>query len=213
MLAVVGAPAQSPADAQVSHTQLQLSRDRRYRLAPSDVLDVRFRFSPEFNQEVTVQPDGFIGLQIAGEIKVQGMTISEAADAIVRECSGVLQDPVVIISLKDFVRPVFYVGGNVAKPGRFEFRGSMSVADALATAGGMIPGSRETEVILFRRVAGDMVETKRIDMKRAIEKDSLREDVMLQPNDLIYVPKSKIGKLERFMQVTRLGMYVSPIPF
>jgi protein involved in polysaccharide export with SLBB domain len=108
---------------------------------------------------------------------------------------------------------VFYVGGNVTKPGRFDLRGSISVSDAIATAGGMVPGSNDTDVILFRRVSADVVEVKRIDLKRAIEKDAMREDVMLEPNDSVYISRSKIGKFERFMQITHLGMYFDPLPF
>jgi polysaccharide export outer membrane protein len=176
------------------------------------VVDVRFRFSPEFNQEVTVGPDGFINLPITGEIKIEGLTIFEASQTIVRMSSKTLREPEVTVSLKDYVRPVFYVGGNVVKPGRFELRGQMSATDAIASAGGMIPGSNDKEVVLFRRVSNEMVEVKRINMKSAIEKDALREDVALQPNDSIYVSKSKIGKFERFMQVSHLGLYF-PIPY
>ncbi|HEV2688967.1 MAG TPA: hypothetical protein VGV35_10440 [Bryobacteraceae bacterium] len=35
------------------------SRNERYRLQPSDIIAVAFRFTPEFNQTLTVQPDGF----------------------------------------------------------------------------------------------------------------------------------------------------------
>jgi polysaccharide export outer membrane protein len=187
-------------------------RSPRYKLQASDVLNVTFRFSPEFNQEVTIEPDGFISLQVTGELKVQGMTIGEATQAIASKAALILKDPVVNISLKDFAPSVIYVGGNVVKPGRLDLRGRMSVTDAIASAGGMIPGSKDTDVVLFRRVSNDMVEVKRIDMKRAIEKDALMEDVVLQPNDSIYVSKSKIGKLERFMQVSHLGLYF-PIPY
>jgi hypothetical protein len=40
----------------------------------------------------------------------------------------------------------------------------------------------------------------------------LREDVALEPNDAIYVGKSVSGKIDRFMQITRLGMYFNPLP-
>jgi hypothetical protein len=76
-----------------------------------------------------------------------------------------------------------------------------------------VPGSNDTDVLLFRRVSADMVEVKRIDLKRAIEKDALREDVILGPNDSVYISRSKIGNFERFMQVTHLGMYFNPLPF
>ena len=37
----------------------------RYTLHPGDVLDIQYRYTPEFNQTVTVQPDGFISLRSA----------------------------------------------------------------------------------------------------------------------------------------------------
>ena len=47
----------------------------RYRLQPGDVLEVQFRYTPEFNQTLTVQPDGYISLEIGGDLKVAGFTI------------------------------------------------------------------------------------------------------------------------------------------
>jgi polysaccharide export outer membrane protein len=185
----------------------------RYRLQPSDVLEVRFRFSPEFNETVSVQPDGFITLQVTGDLKVAGFTVPEATQEIVQKSAKVLHDPEVTIALKEFVKPAFYVGGNVVKPGKFELRGEMTVTDAITSAGGFSPGSKDTDVLLFRRISREMVEVKRIDVKRTIEKEALREDIGLQPNDSIYVSKSWIGNIDRFMQVTRLGMYFNPLPF
>lgn len=209
---VLSSTSEAAASAATPARTTMADRSPRYKLQASDVLNVTFRFSPEFNQEVTIEPDGFISLQVTGELNVQGMTIAEATQAIARKAALMLKDPVVNISLKDFAPSVIYVGGNVVKPGRFDLRGRMSVTDAIASAGGMIPGSKDTDVVVFRRVSNDMVEVKRIDMKRAIEKDALMEDVVLQPNDSIYVSKSKIGKLERFMQVSHLGLYF-PIPY
>ncbi|MDP8980807.1 MAG: polysaccharide export protein [Acidobacteriota bacterium] len=188
-------------------------RADRYRLQPSDVLEVRFRFSPEFNETVTVQPDGFITLQVAGDLKIAGLTVPEATLEIVQKSAKVLHDPEVTIALKEFVKPAFYVGGNVVKPGKFELHGEMTLTDAITSAGGFAPGAKDTDVLLFRRISREMVEVKRIDVKRAIDKDALREDIDLQPNDSIYVSKSWVGKIDRFMQVTRLGMYFNPLPF
>lgn len=188
-------------------------RADRYRLQPSDVIEVRFRFSPEFNETVSVQPDGFITLQVTGDIKVAGSTVPEATQEIVRKSAKVLHDPEVTIALKEFVKPAFYVGGNVVKPGKFELHGDMTVTDAITSAGGFAPGAKDTDVLLFRRISREMVEVKRIDVKRAIEKEALREDIGLQPNDSIYVSKSWVGKIDRFMQVARLGMYFNPLPF
>src|SRR5882762_7959141 len=76
--------------------------EERYRLQPGDVLEVQFRYSPEFNQTVTVQPDGYVSLEIGGDLKVAGMTIEQTRLAILRKASTRLQDPVAIVILKEF---------------------------------------------------------------------------------------------------------------
>jgi len=52
-------------------------RTPRYLLRPDDVLDLSFEFSPEFNQTVSVQPDGYVSLRGIGEMHVAGKTIPE----------------------------------------------------------------------------------------------------------------------------------------
>src|SRR5207244_12321223 len=61
--------------------------EERYRLQPGDVFEVQFRYSPEFNQTVTVQPDGYVSLEIGGGLNVAGRTIKQDRRAI-REKAG-----------------------------------------------------------------------------------------------------------------------------
>src|SRR2546421_11385934 len=68
--------------------------EERYRLQPGDVFEVQFRYSPEFNQTVTVQPDGYVSLEIGGDLKVAGLTIEQAHRAILKKAGERLQDPV-----------------------------------------------------------------------------------------------------------------------
>ena len=86
-------------------------RDPRYRLQPTDVLEIHYRYTPEFDQTVTVQPDGFVTLQIVGDLKLQGLTLDQLKAAILEKAARRLNDPEVTIVLKDFERPYFVVGG------------------------------------------------------------------------------------------------------
>ena len=53
-----------------------------YRLCKSDVVEIKFVFSPEFNQSVSVQPDGFVTLQGIEELYAEGMTLPQFREAI-----------------------------------------------------------------------------------------------------------------------------------
>src|SRR6202167_4348044 len=76
-------------------------RDPRYRLQPTDVLEIHYRYSPEFDQTVTVQPDGFVTLQIVGDLKLQALTLEQAKAAILEKASLRLKEPEVTLVLKD----------------------------------------------------------------------------------------------------------------
>ena len=77
-------------------------RNQRYHLHSADVLELSFPFTPEFNQTVTVQPDGYITLRGADDIRVEGQTLPEVSKSIRIAYSRVLHDPVINIGLKDF---------------------------------------------------------------------------------------------------------------
>ncbi len=105
-------------------------RNPRYRLHKSDVIDVEFTFSPEFNQTLTVQPDGYISMKGAGEVQAENKTLAELSRAIASAYGGILHDPVITISLKDFDKPFFLASGQVGKPGKYELRSDTTVTEA-----------------------------------------------------------------------------------
>ncbi len=95
----------------------------RYRVAPDDIMDISFTFSPELNQTVTVQPDGFINLKEVGDIHVQDQTTTQVAELVHKAYAKILHDPAITVVLKDFNKPSFIVGGEVHHP---TGRGSMT---------------------------------------------------------------------------------------
>ena len=187
------------------------SRTPRYRIQSSDVLELQFRFTPEFNQTLTVQPDGFVALQAAGEVKLLDLSVEEAVKAVVAQYKGILHDPAISIVLKDFNKPYFVVGGEVAHPGKFELRGALTLTDAIAMAGGLTQNGKQDQLLLFRRVTPETAEVKKLNLKQVLGKGNLLEDIRLSPGDGIYVAKSTLGKIDRFMSVSRLGVFF-PIP-
>lgn len=187
------------------------SRTPRYRIQTSDVLELQFRFTPEFNQTVTVQPDGFVALQAAGEVKLLDLSSDEAVKVVAAKYKGILNDPAINIVIKEFNKPYFVVGGEVTHPGKFELRGALTLTDAIAMAGGLTPNAKQDQLLLFRRVSPETAEVKKLNLKQVLGKGNLLEDIRLAPGDGIYVSKSTLGKIDRFMSVARLGVFF-PIP-
>jgi polysaccharide export outer membrane protein len=184
-----------------------------YRLRPSDVVDISFTVAPEFNQTLTVQPDGYVMLKDAGMVEVQDLNLEQFTEAIQKAYRGYLHDPQVAVALKDFEHPYFIVGGQVGKPGKYELRSDTTVAEAVQIAGGLTQDSKHSQVVLFRRVNDDLVETRLLNLKKMMKESSLKEDAHLQPGDLVFVPQNSISKIARFLSKPSLSAYVSPTQF
>lgn len=182
----------------------------RYRLQPGDVLEVQYRYSPEFNQTVTVQPDGYVSLEIGGDLKVAGFTVEQARQAILREAGKRLQDPVATIVLKEFQRPYFVVAGEVAQPGKIEMRERVTALQAIMLAGGMKETARSSQVVVFRKINSDTAEVKLLNLKSIRRTSDLENDLTLQAGDMVYVPRDKISKIERFMRLASVAAFMAP---
>ena len=184
-----------------------------YRLSKSDTVDVNFTFSPDFNQTLTVQPDGFVALKGAGTLLAEGLTIPQVQQAIVTAYRGFLHQPEVTVTLKDFDRPYFLASGEVARPGKYELRGDLTVNEAVAMAGGFTKEARHSQVILFRRVSAYIAESHVIDVKKMLDSRDLREDLHLRPGDFIFVPQSRISKIRRYVPTNAMSWYMNPLQF
>lgn len=187
-----------------------LQRRRRYQLRLSDVLVLSFPFTPEFDQTVTVQPDGYITLRGVGSIRVEGQTVPEVTEALRIAYIKILRDPVITVELRDFERPYFIVGGEVGRPGKFDLRGETTVVEAVAIAGGLRDSAKHSQVLVFHRVRDGWVKATKVNVKKLLQEGNLEEAAYLQPGDFIYVPKSTFSKIAPFIPNTSLGAYVNP---
>jgi len=188
-------------------------REWRYRIHASDLLELNFLLTPEYNQTVTVQPDGYVTLRDVGDLRAAGSTLLELTESVKAAYSKILHDPVLTIDPKDFEKPYFVVGGQVGKPGKFAWRSDVTLTQAIALAGGFTEASKHSQVLLFRRVSNEWSEAKIINVKKMLNSRNLQEDPELQPGDMLFVPKNALSKIKPFLPNTSAGIYSSPAMF
>lgn len=173
-------------------------RNPRYKICRDDVLVLTFPLSPELNQKVIVQPDGFISLQNAGNIRIEGLTLPGVVEAIKKAYAGILHDPIVDVDLADFQKPFFTVLGQVGKPGQYDLRYDITVTQAIAVAGGFEPTAK-TQVFLYRAVSGNWAEVHELKIKELLNGKNINEDVHLRPGDMIFVPEKAITNFRKYV--------------
>jgi polysaccharide biosynthesis/export protein len=185
-------------------------RDARYRLCASDIVSLTFPLTPEFNQSVSIQPDGFASLAGVGDLHLEGLTTQESAEAVRTAYAQILHDPIVSIDLKDFNKPYFIVSGAVGHPGKYDLRGETSASEAVAIAGGLNDSSKHSQVLLFRRANNDWYEVKPLNLKRILQGHEINEDPEILPGDMLFVPQNFISKIKKFIPSSGLGAYYQP---
>jgi polysaccharide export outer membrane protein len=185
--------------------------DIRYTLNAGDVLDIQYRYTPEFNQTVIVQPDGFISLQIGGDVKVVGRDLVQVRNLILAQVKTRLESPEITVILKEFQRPFVVVAGEVAQPGRLEMREKMTAVQAVMMAGGFKDSAKSSQILVFRKLNADTAEVRSLNFKTLTRTTDLENDLTLQPGDMILVPRNRLSKLERYVRIASLATFLNPL--
>jgi polysaccharide export outer membrane protein len=187
-------------------------RNPRYVIQRQDVLSLSFPLSAEMDQTVTVQPDGYINLQNGSSLHAQGLTVPQLVEAVKGAYAGTLHNPIVIVDLKDFQKPFFTVTGQVGKPGQYELRADITVAEAIAVAGGLAPTAK-SQIFLFHRTSEQWFEVKKVNLKDLMHGKKVNEDATLKPGDMIFVPETFITSFRKYVPYSiNAGTYLSNGP-
>jgi polysaccharide export outer membrane protein len=205
-----GASSSSFAAASTDATPGLHERNPRYHLRKGDSFDLDLAYSPEFNQTVAVQPDGYVTLKGVGSIFVEGQTVPELTESLKVAYAKILHDPVIAIALKDFEKPYFIASGQVEKPGKYDLRSDLTVTEGVAIAGGFNDKAKHSQVVLFHPVSGGGYEAKLLNIKKLLASRNLSEDVPLQPGDMIYVPQSAYSRIRPFLPTSSMGAFANP---
>jgi len=183
-------------------------RNPRYKVMRDDILNVSFPISPELNQTVTIQPDGYITLLNAGSVYIQGMTVPEVTDAITKAYAKILHDPIINVNLQDFQKPFFVVTGQVAKPGQYDLRYDTTVSEAIAISGGLLPTAK-TQLLIYHRVSAGWMEVTRYNLKDFLNGKNVNEDAEVKPGDMIFIPEKAITNFRKYVPYS-FGVYANP---
>ena len=72
-----------------------------YKIKIEDVIDVRFPFVPDLNQQERVQSDGFLYLDLVGRVRVLHKTIEQLQKELVDRYSKYIKDPIITVSFRE----------------------------------------------------------------------------------------------------------------
>src|ERR1700683_978370 len=171
-----------------------------YRIQAGDQIAIDFYLNSEFNDNVSVQPDGRIVLRLVGPMQAAGMTPGQLADAINQAYSKELKNPSATVHVQNMPSRQVFVEGQVNHPGSFALQPGMTALQAIADAGGQTDEADLDSVVLIRRDACGRADGSKLELASATNKPESGEDPMLMPHDTVVVPRSSISNVDLFVK-------------
>lgn len=177
-----------------------LAPQKDYLIGVADNLDIKFLYNPEFNElNVPVRPDGRISLQLANDVQAAGLTVNQLREVLVEKYSSEIRKPEVAVIVRTFERNKVFVDGEVLFPGLVEIKGPVTLMHALSLARGWRETARLSNIIVIRKDAEGKSMATNVDLRNVLNGSDLSQDIQLLPYDIVYVPKSNIANVNKFV--------------
>jgi polysaccharide biosynthesis/export protein len=153
--------------------------------------------------EVIVRPDGKISFPLIGDIKAEGLTLTNLDNIITERLKTYVSNPEVSIMIKRFGEQTYKVValGEILSPGVYKFGSPPTITELVASAGGYTKYAVLNSIMVLRGDIRAKPEVIRVNVAQILKSGKLKENILLKPNDIIYVPRSFIGNLNTFMEL------------
>ena len=143
---------------------------------PGDLIRLKIWREPDMSGDIGVNEDGVATLPRIGPLRVAGLAADSLKRMLIRSYAEFLRDPAVDITV---LRRVTILGA-VRTPNVYHLEPTMTVADALALAGGASPDGKQDQVELRRQGGKAVVKLSR---------QTRLGDTPLRSGDELYVPQ------------------------
>ena len=170
-----------------------------YYIAAGDTIEVFVWRDPDLTRDVTIRPDGKLSYPLIGTIKAAGLTIDQLQNEIKEKMSEYIRYPEVTVTVKKFAGNKIIVLGAVTYPGIYTYSGTMTVLEAIAMAGDFTDEGKRESIIVVSDNLTERPKVKRINVLRVMREGTSKRDILLKPNDLVYVPRRFISDFNRFL--------------
>lgn len=166
-------------------------RGKELVLGAGDVIGINVWENSNLNTEATIRPDGTITMPLIGDIKAAGETPTTLKARIKTQLQNYVkvQGTEITVAVKAWKSYRFTIQGEVGRPGVYSSDQYLTVADALAQAGGLTRFAKRNEIQLTRR---DMKtgETRHIPLDYEALASGKRPEmnIYVLPGDTIWVP-------------------------
>src|SRR3989338_3672991 len=163
-----------------------------YKLHPTDIIVITVYGQPDLATKTRISNDGYITFPLLGKVLAEGLTVREFEQKlkVLLEKDYLVSAQAVIFIDSYHTRQVSVIG-EVNNPGKYDMRGEkdMMFMQAIAMAGAFTKFADSTKVKVVRIENGKKT-TININAKDITEKGNKDKDILLKPDDVVFVSES-----------------------
>lgn len=162
-----------------------------YKISGADLIAVTVYEVPEMTRRVRVNASGQVFLPLVGAVDVGGKSMGAAQSLIEKRLAAYVVKPQVTLFIEEYGNRRVSVMGEVQRPGTYVIptESRMTILEAISTAGGFTPVAAQDKARVLRYVNGSPVKYT-IDVRNLAKGENKEEDMVLEPNDVVFVPQS-----------------------
>lgn len=163
-------------------------RKHEYVIGASDGLVINVWQNQDLSTSAVVRPDGTITMPLVGDLKVAGKTPSQVREEIKVAISAFVKETIVTVAVSSVASYRFTVTGSVGQPGSFNSTYYVSVAEALAMAGGPSRFADTSSIEIIRVTSDGKLRRIPIDYDDISTRKRPEANLMLVAGDTVFVP-------------------------
>jgi len=165
--------------------------DSDYIIGPGDTLQVFVWRNPELSVSVPVRPDGKISTPLVEDMVAVGKTAPQLARDMEKVLGEYVRSPKVniIVTTAASAFSLVKVVGQVVHAQALPYREGMTVLDAVLAVGGLGQFAAGNRAHIVRVVNGQET-TIKVKLDDLVNNGDTRQNLALQPGDVLVVPQS-----------------------
>ena len=167
--------------------KFRVEANSEYLIGPGDLLAIDVWKEPELSKQVAVRLDGKVSLPLVNDIKAAGLSCTELQSILMGKYKDYVEAPEVSVTLLASHSKKIYLVGKVVSPGEYPLQKDMTILQAISRAGGLDRWADTSDIRLIRNING-VEKTFTVDYDAIISGEDLSQNVLLQPDDTIFVP-------------------------
>ena len=170
----------------------------KYTLGPDDIVEILVRRHANFSGKYIINKDGKIQYKFVGDINADGLTKDELKEKITELLSEYIVEPDIDVAIVGYRSKVFYVIGEVARPGKYYMMdNTIPVREAIVAAGLPTMSAAMRKCRLTRPSENEKPTYTTVNVYEILYGGDLRHNIDMQPGDVLYVPATIMAKAMR----------------